>query len=269
MKKTTLIILVIMLMASFIPRPGQAQTISDMIAEPLPSMLSVVSSRFDDKSNYILINWKIANVEPDTDPVDIYLFLKSADNFDTYFIKIDFVSLLMGKNIMETITAVNYESKFLDAFDLNDYLVNGDLIVEMFPVDVSTIPNIIDGKYLICLAVVDPSSEEILSSTVDMLMVKKPMPGPGPNGPYVDPNNPDGPYIDPNNPTGPYIDPNNPTGPYIDPNNPTGPYIDPNNPTGPYIDPNNPTGPYIDPNNPTGPYIDPNNPTGPYIDPNP
>lgn len=141
---------------------------------------------YDDKSNYILIDWKIANVEQGTAPVDIYLFLKSADDFMTYFIKIDLVGLLMGADLMKTITAVDYEAKFLEAFDLTQYLDEGDLIVKEFPVDVSVIPNIKDGKFLLYLAVVNPSTGEVISNAVDMVAVDSPMPGPGPNDPYND-----------------------------------------------------------------------------------
>ncbi|MBL6995143.1 hypothetical protein, partial [Desulfobacula sp.] len=274
MKKNTLTILTIILIVSIIPRIGQAQTISDMVVDPVPSMLCVVSSMYDEQSNYILVNWKIANVDPGTDPVDIYMYLKSTDNFDNYFVKIDFLSLMMGKNIMDTITAVDYKSKFLDSFDLNSYIDNGDLIVEMFPVDVSMIPNISDGKYLIYLAVVDPKTDEVLSSTVDVLMVDKPNPGPGPNGPYNDPNNNQNypPPNDPNNQYNPNNDPNNQYNPYNDPNNNQSyqPPNDPNNQYNPNNDPNNQYNPYNDPNNNQSyqPPNDPNNQNDPNNDPN-
>ncbi|WP_413831593.1 hypothetical protein [Desulfobacula sp.] len=222
MKKITLTILAMILMVSFIPMAGQAQTITEMIAKPAPKMLCVVSSMYDDQSNYIFVNWKIANVDPGADPVDIYMYLKSTDTLENYFIKIDFLSLMMGKNIMDTITAVDYEAKFIDTFDLNSYIDNGDLVVEMFPVDVSMIPNINNGKYLIYLAVVDPKTDDVLSSTVDILMVNKPKPpgpnGPGPYGPGPNGPGPNDPYNDPNKPYDPNQYQNDPNQYQNDPN---------------------------------------------------
>jgi hypothetical protein len=188
MKKTKKIITMASFLMIFIcPSIGLSLNLSDLYSQNLHSPFISVYS-INQGNHMVTFDWKIMNIPPNMQPVDVYLFLKPTNGTQIYYMVLDLMKLLMGGSPFDCLSVTKNETPFLSNLDLFKYATNGDLIIVNFPViDLSIIPNISSGYYIVYMALVDPQTQDVITYDKDMINIDNNQmlpPPPEPQLPY-------------------------------------------------------------------------------------
>ncbi|MBF0200913.1 MAG: hypothetical protein HQK66_06295, partial [Desulfamplus sp.] len=164
---------------------ANALTLSELIEKPLHSPFTVVSSVYDPHMNHIIMDMKILNIPEEMPLVDIYLFFqRTHSNIPQIpharnpFIDIinppedegetpapDKVFLSLG---LLGLTASPELVPFVQSIDFPSFGVK-DLPVPGFVVDATILPNIKHDRYVLVLALVDSTTDEVVAHSRDLL----------------------------------------------------------------------------------------------------
>ena len=216
MKHFKLAIMLMLCVFLSLPAAAGAVSFSELLTNPVPSPITVVSSKFIQDAGILQVDWKIANIPSEAKPVNIYLFLRektstrttssvslldilsgavtAADLVTTtegtiYYVTFDLLKFFVTGDFMQSMSTTTDQTAFLSDFDLKTIAdENGDFIMPGFPVDVTNIPDFGDGgRFLMYLVLVNPESGDVINYALDLLQAVGFHPqGPGDDEPMDD-----------------------------------------------------------------------------------